>query len=155
MLSDISFDSIIDIGCGEGTLLKDIISWKKNITVAGVDISETALTIAKKKVKEGKFYLLDIQRDSLDERFDLVICSEVLEHLFDDVQALYNMFKMARNYLLIVTLQGKMRKIEEEAGHVRNYTKEDLLKKLHKAGFKEIKIKEWGFPFYSPFYRSF
>lgn len=100
-------------------------------------------------------FLLDIQKEALEEKFDLVILSEVLEHLEDDLQALCNIFEMTKKYLLIVTLQGKMREAEKEVGHLRNYTKDDLIEKLHKAGFKEVRIKEWGFPFYSPLYRSF
>lgn len=155
MLDGVSFKSLFDIGCGEGSLLKGILADHKEIRVNGADISETALAIAKSRIKEGNFYLLDIQKEALDEKFDLVICSEVLEHLEDDVQALCNIFKMTRKYLLIVTLQGKMREAEKEVGHLRNYTKDDLVEKLHKAGFKEVRIKEWGFPFYSPLYRFF
>lgn len=155
VLGEISFKSVLDVGCGEGSLLKDILTDQKEIRANGADISKTALAIARGKIKKGNFYLLDIQRQALDEKFDLVICSEVLEHLEDDAQALCNIFKMTNKYLLIVTLQGKMREAEKEVGHLRNYTKGDLLEKLHKAGFKEIRIKEWGFPFYSPLYRSF
>jgi len=154
-LSDISFDSILDIGCGEGSLLKDIASHQMNVAVGGADISETALAIARGRIKEGKFYLLDIQKEALDERFDLVVCSEALEHLEDDAQALSNLLKMTEKYLLITTIQGRMRESEKEVGHLRNYTRDGLLKKLNEAGFEEIKVKEWGFPFYSPLYRSF
>lgn len=56
MLSGISFNSILDVGCGEGSLLKDIISHQdKCVRVAGADISETALAIARGQVKEGEF----------------------------------------------------------------------------------------------------
>lgn len=154
-LSDVSFDSILDIGCGEGSLLKDITSHQMNMRVAGADISETALAMARGRIKEGKFYLLDIQRKALNEKFDLVVCSEVLEHLLDDGQALCNLLKMTEKYLLITTIAGRMRETEKEVGHLRNYTKAGLLDMLHEAGFEEIKVKEWGFPFYSPLYRSF
>lgn len=155
MLCGISFNSILDVGCGEGSLLRDILPYQKNISVSGTDISETALTITRDRIKEGKFYLFDIQKEALDEKFDLVICSEVLEHLEDDTQALSNLSKMTDKYLLITTIQGRMRKTEKEVGHLRNYTKTGLLDMLHGAGFEEIRIKEWGFPFYSPLYRSF
>jgi hypothetical protein len=47
-----------------------------------------------------------------------------------------------------------MRPTEVHIGHLRNYTKANLVQMMETAGFKIEKVIEWGFPFYSPLYRS-
>ena len=83
------------------------------------------------------------------------MCSEVLEHIPNDVAALQNLRKMTRKYLLISTPQGRMRKFETQVGHVRNYAPGELVNKIKSSGFTVLSVVEWGFPFYSPLYRNF
>jgi hypothetical protein len=97
---------------------------------------------------------LDVQREALPRTFDLVISLQVVEHLLDDVSAISNMAKMAERFLLIATMQGKMRKSELAIGHMRNYSAAELQKKVEAAGFEVVWIRGWGFPFYSPLYRT-
>lgn len=71
-------NNILDVGCGEGFIINSL---KKN-NLIGIDISENALTIAKKNNPEcmlckGNIYGLPLKKNS----FDLVIALEVLEHL--------------------------------------------------------------------------
>jgi methionine biosynthesis protein MetW len=74
-------DTILDVGCGEGTLGKLA---PDECSMYGVDISETALEMA------DKHYIAtaqaDIEDDNIveifDANFDAVVCLEVLEHLF-------------------------------------------------------------------------
>ncbi len=107
LIKNLNFTSVLDVGCGEGSLLREIMALRPDLsTTAGIDISEGALELAKVKVPEASFYLKDISVDKLDASFDLVICSEVLEHVEKDQKAISNLVDMTRNYLVIVTLQG-------------------------------------------------
>jgi hypothetical protein len=47
-----------------------------------------------------------------------------------------------------------MRPSELQIGHVRNYSVVELHRKLDFAGLKPLQTYGWGFPFYSPFYRT-
>jgi hypothetical protein len=51
-------------------------------------------------------------------------------------------------------MQGRMRKSELRIGHLRNYTRRGLEAKMQAAGFSIERVIEWGFPFYSPLYRT-
>jgi hypothetical protein len=51
-------------------------------------------------------------------------------------------------------MQGRMRPSEVRVGHLRNYTRPGLEEKMRHAGFAIERVVEWGFPFYSPLYRS-
>lgn len=76
--SGISYDTILDVGCGRGNGLAYLKSIGK--TVAGVEISPIAVEVAKSKgldVQQGS--ITDIPHE--DGKFDLVVSTDVLEHL--------------------------------------------------------------------------
>jgi 2-polyprenyl-3-methyl-5-hydroxy-6-metoxy-1,4-benzoquinol methylase len=151
----LKFQSVIDVGCGQGSLLAELRLEFPYIKPSGVDVSESAIELARKRVPDGDFRVLDITRTSLDAKYDLVLCSEVLEHIPDDVVAIQNLRKMTKEYLLVSTPQGRMRDFEKEIGHVRNYACGELVNKIESARFTVVSVVEWGFPFYSPLYRNF
>ena len=47
-----------------------------------------------------------------------------------------------------------MRKSELSIGHIRNYSEVELRKKIEAACVEIVWIRGWGFPFYSPIYRT-
>ncbi|MGH2354193.1 MAG: class I SAM-dependent methyltransferase [Chloroflexota bacterium] len=154
MVSDLPFNSVLDVGCGQGSPLEEIARHRPEVELAGVDLSSHAIALARRRLPVATFHTLDLTKTSLDRRFDLVICSDVLEHIPDDVAALRNMARMARRWCLVTTLQGRMRDFEATVGHVRNYHRGEVRAKMEGAGFKVRREIEWGFPFYSPLYRD-
>jgi SAM-dependent methyltransferase len=155
MIRPLDFESVLDVGCGQGSFLQELRSEFPRIKPYGIDISSSGIELARKRVPEGKFCVLDITNNRLDETCDLVVCSEVLEHIPDDVTALRNLRKMTGRYLIVSTPQGRMRGFEKQVGHVRNYAPGELVRKIESVGFTVLSVVEWGFPFYSPLYRSF
>ncbi|HXF94993.1 MAG TPA: methyltransferase domain-containing protein [Gemmatimonadales bacterium] len=145
--------SVLDVGCGAGDLLAALHA-ERRYDLAGADLSEAALTKARARVPSGRFYTLDIQRARLPQSFDLVVSVQVLEHLVDDIAALCNMGAMAKRFVLFSTVLGRMRRSEIRIGHVRNYSVPEIQQKLAAAGLTPIQIRRWGFPFYSPLYRT-
>lgn len=147
----IEFKSVIDIGCGDGTLLYEMTQRYNLERICGIDLSQEAINITQQRL-EGKFFVLDIAKEKIDDKFDLCICSEVLEHIDDDIKAINNIRDLCEKFILTVP-SGKYGLDDEQAGHVRRYSRSDLENKLREAGFKIINIRNWGFPFYSPLYR--
>jgi hypothetical protein len=97
---------------------------------------------------------MDFLTESLDRSFDLVICSQVIEHIADDDLFIQKLREISSKYCLVGTVQGRMRQSEASIGHLRNYSREGLESKLVRAGFSIKTVIEWGFPFYSPIYRT-
>lgn len=58
ILEDYSFEKIIDIGCGKGSLTH--LLKKKNNYVLGLDISQTAVNIAQERFPDINFLSIDV-----------------------------------------------------------------------------------------------
>ena len=145
--------TILDVGCGSGDNL-EALAGEQRYVLTGVDVSERALAIAARRVPNAELAVLDVQREALPRSFDLVTSLQVVEHLVDDVSAIRNMGRMTGQYLLVATMQGRMRRSELAIGHIRNYSAIELQRKIELAGLEIVWIRGWGFPFYSPLYRT-
>jgi SAM-dependent methyltransferase len=155
LIRPLAFKTVLDVGCGQGSLLEELRVQFPHIQPTGMDLSIKAIDLARRRVPEGTFHVGDLIEHPLEETFDLVICSEVLEHLPDDLTAIRNLARMAGKYLVVSAPQGYMRRFETAVGHVRNYAYRELVGKLEENGFRMVRVIEWGFPFYSPIYRNF
>jgi len=154
IIAGLDFGSVLDIGCGGGLFLSHLAGLKPNARLYGIDIAQSAVDTARKNVPSADFHVLDVEKEALPVIYDLVTVIDVIEHIKDDERFLKNVRGMTGKYLLIRTLTGRMRAIEEEVGHVRNYSDKELVKKLTAAGFSVVSVRKWGFPFYSPLYRT-
>lgn len=156
ILTALEYESVIDVGCGPGTNLPLLCRGREIESVAGIDVSSWAIAQARRSGR-GEFHVLDIQEGHPEGRWDLVHSSLVLEHLPDDSAALRNMRAMTGKYLLVSTIAGdfeRYRAWDERVGHVRNYRAGELERKVKEAGFKSSRSIYWGFPFYSPIFRT-
>jgi SAM-dependent methyltransferase len=146
----------LDIGCGSGLMTKVLA--EASAEVVAVDVSEKAVEVSRHTLSEATNVLLKVvdvfqSREAIADwkgSFDLVVLSEVLEHIQDDEGALDTVRQLLgeRGWLL-VTVPGdpKLWNAEDEqAGHVRRYTREELRRKLTRQGFEIVRMKNWGFP---------
>jgi len=76
---------LLEIGCGDGTLLKKIHS---DYNIKGVDISEFAIAKASKILDDKKLKVLDIEKENIDGDFDIIIAFDVMEHLKDPAKVI-------------------------------------------------------------------
>lgn len=75
-------EGVLDLGCGIGAVAYDIAE-RCQATVVGIDLSPSNIAIAQERFLHARVtYLIgDILRDVPNERFDVVVLSNVLEHL--------------------------------------------------------------------------
>ena len=76
---------VLDVGCGAGYFTNYLKTRFSRADVYGVDISKTAITKAKKKYKNITFKRVNAEErlPFEDQRFDLVVCGNLIEHLVD------------------------------------------------------------------------
>jgi SAM-dependent methyltransferase len=154
-LSRLSFKSVLDVGCGEGTLLKMVAEKYPNVELAGSEFSDTALRYCREQVPQARIFNLDILTDDVSAlSFELLISMQVLEHLSDDVAALERMRAMCTKYTLISVPGGELDEHGRKNGHYRHYTKADLVQKMEQAGFRVVRAFTCGWPVHSLFYRQ-
>lgn len=111
ILSDIDYRALHEVGCGQGYNLRSLSSIKK-AEISGSDISEEALASAKKNVPEAELIVASVyQLPFSDNSFDLVVASEVLEHLGNAEKGLEEIKRISRRYCLLTVPQEPLWRI--------------------------------------------
>ena len=81
-------------------------------------------------------------------KFDTIICSNVLEHIEKDQFALeqcFSLLKKKGKLILIVPQNPNLfSEQDKELGHFRRYTKNEILLKSQNAGFKLVNIENFN-----------
>jgi SAM-dependent methyltransferase len=81
-------NSVIEIGCGTGELLAEVRGTRK----VGIDISSQMIEEAKKQYPQIEFHEMDAANISLNEKFDVIIISNLIGWL-PDIQASFREIK--------------------------------------------------------------
>jgi ubiquinone/menaquinone biosynthesis C-methylase UbiE len=98
---DSGAQSLIDVGCGNGLLLREIHQRHPHLKLAGIDIKEKVQDAAQRCFE---FVRGDIEKlPFADKSFDVVTCSHVIEHLLHPEKCLAEFLRVAKKQLFIVT----------------------------------------------------
>ena len=149
--------SVLDIGCGTGHLLRELSDEGREVT--GVEPTKELFEYSKKICeKHKKINLYNVGGEHLKElnkKFDNIVCVDVIEHVENDIGILKSAYEVSgKNALFIVLvpafpfLYGER---DKAIGHLRRYSKKELIEKIENNGFKVIKSRYWnalGFLFY-------
>lgn len=94
--------TILDVGCGEGTLF-DFLNDKQKSAYTGIDISDVAVAKAKKK-RKGNFYATDAMEFVSKRRLDIIVFNEVLYYL-DEIETFQRYSSLLKpNGIVIISL---------------------------------------------------
>lgn len=150
LIAPLNPQKILDAGCGEGFTLQSLYELKIGKTLEGIDFSKEAIEIGKKQyphlnIKTGDIYNLPYK----DNSFDLVICTEVLEHLENPQNAINELKRVSSKYILFTvpnepwwmlfnfTKWGR----QKEIGHINHWSSSSFRKLLEKSGLKVQSLK--------------
>ncbi len=152
---------VLDVGCGVGLVAINMASKLPNCEILGIDINKKNINIAKKLLREEnlenlKFILGDItQKENI--KADVVVLSNVLEHINDRMEFLKNLYLMtgSNKFLIRVPLferdwQIALRKelniyYFSDLDHKIEHRVDEFKKEIHQSNFliKEL-ITIWG-----------
>ena len=147
-------DRMLDVGCGDGRLAREIKQVLPGVAVHGCDLSVAALNRA-----EGldRRYAVDLNVDRLPEpdgSLDLVVASEVIEHVIDPGRAIAEFHRVLRpgGHVLITVpnvafwrfrleaLRGGVPSVTADARHLHSFNAALLNGLVAREGFEIVTV---------------
>lgn len=129
--------SVIDVGCGSGNLLYALVDKTSPRRIVGVDHATAGIERARQLLPSGEFEARDLHDLDLDETFELVLCTEVLEHLTDPGAAMRALTRLcAETGVIVVTVPDGSQDTWE--GHRNFWTQSELHEFLRPFGSVEV-----------------
>tara|TARA_B100000965_G_C19557206_1_gene742809 strand:+ start:624 stop:1310 length:687 start_codon:yes stop_codon:yes gene_type:complete len=124
---------VLDFGCGFGVFSEYL--QKSGYSVDGFDVNNEAVLESKSR---GVNTFSDISQ--INQRYETVTSSNVLEHVEDDIALLYDIKSLLKeNGTLVLYLPASKiawTQMDEDVNHFRRYSKKELIEKLTRSGFK-------------------
>lgn len=140
-----SNETVLDIGCGNGALSYNIAKKAKHVT--GVDIESKNINEATRRhSRENLKYIVgDATKDLVNDKFDIITLSNVLEHIEFRVDFLKQIKGIATKYLIRVPMFDRdwIPLYKKELGiewrldltHFTEFTKDSFYKEFGEAGY--------------------
>jgi SAM-dependent methyltransferase len=136
-------DHVLEIGSGIGSVSEFLLDRARLVVT---DTQPYYLERLRKRfggranVEVAELYLPTVDGSLAAERFDTVVCANVLEHVEDDRGSLAIMRSLleprGRLVLLVPALPALYGTLDRELGHHRRYTSAELKAKFREAGFR-------------------
>ena len=152
-------EKVLDIGCGNGFMDYDIVNQVPNVQVFGIDLNKENINFARSHYRHAnlKFMHGDALNALPNDTFDVVILSNVLEHIEKRIEFLKKIIKQLKPKCLIIRVPLFERDwrvpLKKELGvdyrldstHFIEYTQEEYFEELHQAGLTATHIEfRWG-----------
>jgi len=152
---------VVDLGCGEGSLLKLLVE-KKKVTVEGIEISLSGVEVCKSKGLEVQQGRIDEGLPWVDDAFDYAVCNVTLQMVMYPEKLLSEMSRVATRQIvsfpnfanirnrLELLLFGRMPKAMLfghtwwNTGHIHQLSIADFKELVKKAGLEIKKSAYFG-----------
>jgi predicted TPR repeat methyltransferase len=148
---NVHFSNVLEIGCAFGLLLNCISEKLKISDVYGIDISSDNIKLAKELFPHITFFTGTLNQKKSEmltnlktKKFDLIILSDILEHVPDDLKLLRQVSQISKFVLIKLPLEkcfvtrNRIYGENDPSGHLRMYDEEDGLNLVKEAGLKII-----------------
>jgi len=150
---------IMDAGCGRGSFLELLRKKNPEAILHGIEYSQEAFQAAnpdiKQNIKVGN--IEELVPNLASNSYDLIVCSEVLEHLQNPQASLNSLVSLLKpGGLALLTVPGCMRYWSKEdiyAGHYRRFELAEFANLVKNSGLKVEHSYGWGVFFGLIYYR--
>jgi SAM-dependent methyltransferase len=145
----IDFQSVLDVGCGPGELLRTFRAEFPSATLTGVDLSGGVVASNRQAMPDVQFHAADISSAPLSGQWDLIVCSEVIEHIPDYPAAVRHLRQMCGKHIIITVPSGRIFPIDRSMGHHQHFAPDEMAALLESCGFRPAVLWRWGFPWHT------
>jgi 2-polyprenyl-3-methyl-5-hydroxy-6-metoxy-1,4-benzoquinol methylase len=138
--------NILDIGAGNGILIKKL-NEKFQKEAVGIDLEPESESVMKGSINDIPFG---------DDSFDFIICTDVIEHLSNDIIAsgmkeIHRVLRPDGKFAVTTLLDEELEdlackcpdcgKVFHRIGHIQRFKKDELVSIMLKAGLKVEKVR--------------
>jgi len=131
------YESLVEIGCATGELIATFPGARVRRRV-GFDLSQKNINAAQTRFPNTTFHAVDFRVSA--EHFDIVILSDVLEHVPDDSKFLRDAATIGKLVLVNLPLEKCLTSLfrnygpDDPSGHLRKYSLADGMRLFKEAG---------------------
>ncbi len=149
-------EAILDLGCGEGIFMGEILSRYKNVKITGVDFSDEMLQMAYERLADidnarWTLHKSDVDEIDFNEEYDVVLVVSLVCHLSDPAKCIENIYNALKpNGRVVISHPAKYslcrfkRPFMREKPPTRFYTKKEVVKMLG-SRFTKIRTDEYKY----------
>jgi SAM-dependent methyltransferase len=156
LLAELAPSKVVDLGSGGGELLAEVHGRCPGVALSGIDIATAQVESNRRRQPAIDWHVADLDAPdavppALRGAFDVVIASELIEHLDHPERLLRNARDLARpaeGHLLLSTQSGPLRETERRVGHRRHWSRVEIRTALLEAGWTPLRVWNCGFPFH-------
>ncbi len=131
---------VLDAGSGEGFGTKELAATAASVLGVDYDASVVASAARRWPLANLEFRRLDLSREGLGERFEVVTCFQLIEHLDDDRAFLARLCEHVEpGGLLVMTTPNRSQTPGENPYHVREYLPEEF-RALLASSFEQVEL---------------
>lgn len=138
-LHSLQFETLLDVGSGRGVFLIPFMKEFPWVQITSLDLLEKRVTFLN-ELADGGYPNLKAMQENIcsqpfeENSFDVVTLLEVLEHIPQVEQAVYEAVRLARQYV-VVTVPSKP---DDNPEHIHLLKKEILTDLFNKAGCRKL-----------------
>jgi SAM-dependent methyltransferase len=154
---------VLDVGCGNGFTCGEFL--RRGCKTVGVDLSSQGIEIARRNYPAGRFEVLPADDHLLsnlaEEPFDLVVSTEVIEHLYaprDFSRGCFEALKPGKRFICTTPYHGYLKNLAIavagkwdshadplwDGGHIKLWSKATLTRLLEEIGFRNVRFSGVG-----------
>ena len=154
---------VLDVGCGNGFTCGEFL--RRHCEVVGVDLSLEGIEIARKAYPAGRFEILPADDQLVanlgEAPFDLVVSTEVVEHLYDPrayARGCFGALKPGGRFICTTPYHGFAKNILLalanrwdahanplwDGGHIKLWSRKTLARLLTETGFVNLQFRGAG-----------
>jgi SAM-dependent methyltransferase len=144
---DFEYDSVVEIGCATGELIANFPGARIKRRM-GFDLSSMNIDAATARFPNTTFHVGDFR--SFPEQFDIVILSDILEHVSDDLHFLKDAANLGGLLLINLPLEKCLTNLfrkygpSDPSGHLRKYSFFDGMRLIEESGLDIIDFqRKW------------